>query len=66
MANKLHYDEHIINEGKAPNHKAKYYYYMACQLIQDLRKDIQHLSKQYKYLWQTLDEIKEKMERGEK
>ncbi len=57
-ANKLHKAEHMILDEKAPNHKAEYYYYMACQLIEDVLKEMRELSKQTKYLWQSLDEMK--------
>ena len=55
-ANKLHKAEHLIIDKKEPTHKAEYYYYMACQLIQDLKDEMKELSKQTKYLWQSLEE----------
>ena len=55
-ANKLHKAEHMLIEGKTPDHKAEYYYYMACQLIEDLKKEMKELSKQTKYLWQSLED----------
>lgn len=58
-ANKLHNAEHLIVGDEKATHKAEYYYYMACQLIEDVKIEIKELSKQTKYLWQTLEESSE-------
>lgn len=62
-ANSLHNAEHRIVDKKAADHKAEYYYYMAAQLIEDLKKEIKEVSKQQKYLWQTLEEVIEALKK---
>ena len=63
LARQLHKDEHfIMNREIESNHKLdEWYYLMASGLIVGLRKDIKELSKQQKYLWQTLEEVIEKL-----
>lgn len=60
-ATKLHNAEHLIIQKKAAGHKPEYYYYMACQLIEDLKKEMKEISKQQKYLWQTVSEVIEEL-----
>jgi len=59
LARQLHKDEHFIIKGEIEsNHRLnEWYYLMACQLIVDLKKEIKEISKQQKYLWQTLEEV---------
>jgi phosphodiesterase/alkaline phosphatase D-like protein len=59
-AQKLHKAEHEIMKDEWKPHK-DYYYYMASQLVEDLMKEIKEISKQQKYLWQTLEEVIEKL-----
>lgn len=65
-ANKLHAAEHRIVEKKEATHKAEYYYYMACQLIEDVKAELKEVSKQQKYLWQTMEEAIKKLNEKEK
>jgi hypothetical protein len=66
LARKLHKEEHRIIEGKCDksHNLNEYYYFMACQLIEDLRSEMKEISKQQKYLWQTLTELIE-VKKGE-
>jgi len=59
LARQLHKDEHFVIDGEIEsNHRLhEWYYLMACQLIVDLKKEIKEVSKQQKYLWQTLEEV---------
>ena len=63
LARKLHKAEHLIIEGKCDktHNLNEYYYFMACQLIENLSKEIKEISKQNKYLWQTLEEVIEEL-----
>ena len=84
-ANELHEAEHKIVDKEKPDHSASYYYFMACQLIEDLKSenielfnmlvdtvngmkelkdDMKEVSKQQKYLWQTLEEQSQTSENG--
>jgi len=69
LARQLHKDEHFIMNGEIEvSHKLDdWYYLMASGLITELRNDIKELSKQQKYLWQTLEEVIDKLKSlGEK
>lgn len=59
LARQLHKDEHfIVNKEIESTHDLNdWYYLMAAQLVVSLRNDIKELSKQQKYLWQTLEEV---------
>ena len=59
LARQLHKEEHFIVAGKieSKHNLNEYYYFMACQLIIDLKKEIKEVSKQQKYLWQTLENV---------
>jgi len=50
-----------ILEKKEADHEATYYYFMACQLVEDLKKEMKEISKQNKYLWHTLKEVIEQL-----
>jgi hypothetical protein len=43
LANTLHRDEHKIINNENPDHKAEYYYYMACWLYNDLMEELQKI-----------------------
>jgi hypothetical protein len=63
LARKLHKAEHLIIEGKCDktHNLNEYYYFMACQLVENLTNEIKEISKQNKYLWQTLEEVIEEL-----
>ncbi len=63
LAEKLHKFFHRVYEGKNPDHKNfKHDYYTAALAYFDKRFDVieesmKEVSKQQKYLWQTLEEF---------
>ena len=59
LARKLHKDEHFIVDGEIEsNHNLNdWFYLMASELIIELKKDLKEVSKQQKYLWQTLEDV---------
>lgn len=65
LIEELHSKIHELTDGKKARHKADYYSYFCgyfVKEVREMRKELKEVSKQQKYLWQTLNKIIEKGE----
>jgi len=64
LIERIHRRTHKLIYGSFPDHKAEWYGWFIGYFVKemyDLKKSMKEVSKQQKYLWQTLEEIIDKL-----